>query len=156
MDMANYNNEAYDLSQFAPVSAEITSFAGKKAEKAERRQARLQQIINTAAVVLVAAFVVGVLAMFLSLRAQLTEMNNAITQTEIRYNQVLGETKRLEGELAGLTSAQSVEIYAENAGLRQMESGQIDYITVTPVTPEAEDGGSFWESLWEGLTGWIG
>jgi hypothetical protein len=49
-----------------------------------------------------------------------------------------------------------VEIYAENAGLRQMESGQIDYITVTPATPEGEEDGGFWSSLWESLTGWIG
>ena len=154
--MATYSNEAYDLSQFAPISAEVTPFPGKKAKKADRRQAFLQRVINTAAVVLVVAFVVGVLGIMISFRARLTEMNNAITQTEIRLSEAVGETKRLESELAGLTSAQSVEIYAENAGLRQMESGQIDYITVNPVTKTAEEDGGFWASLWESLTGWIG
>ncbi len=153
--MANYNSEAYDLSLFEPKSAKITPLPGKKATKAERRQAKLQKLLNTAATTLVACCVVLILALMISSQVQLTEMNSAISQTETRLNEAIGEAKRLESELASQTSAQSVEEYAESVGLRQMESGQIDYITVTPAQPAEAENTSFWGSLWETLTGWL-
>lgn len=153
--MANYSSEAYDLSLFEPKSAKITPLPGKKATKAERRQEKLQKLLNTAATTLVACCVVLILALMISSQVQLTEMNSAISQTETRLNEAIGEVKRLESELASQTSAQSVEEYAESVGLRQMESGQIDYITVTPAQPAEAENTSFWGSLWETLTGWL-
>ncbi len=153
--MANYSSEAYDLSLFEPKSAKITPLPGKKATKAERRQEKLQKLLNTAATTLVACCVVLILALMISSQVQLTEMNSAISQTETRLNEAIGEVKRLESELASQTSAQSVEEYAESVGLRQMESGQIDYITVTPAQPAETENTSFWGSLWETLTGWL-
>ncbi len=154
--MATYNTEAYDLSIFEPKSAKITPLPGKKAAKAERRQAKLQKVINNAALVMIAACVVLILGLMISTRVQLTEMNSAISRTEERLNEAVGETKRLESELASQTSAQSVEAYAESVGLRQMESGQIDYITVTPAGEStAATPVGFWASLWEALTGWL-
>lgn len=153
--MANYSSEAYDLSLFEPKSAKITPLPGKKATKAERRQEKLQKLLNTAATTLVACCVVLILALMISSQVQLTEMNSAISQTETRLNEAIGEVKRLESELASQTSAQSVEEYAESVGLRQMESGQIDYITVTPAQPAEAENASFWGSLWETLTGWL-
>ncbi len=155
--MASYSSEAYDLAQFAPRSAEVTPFPGKKAVKADRRRAKLQQAINAAAVVLIAACVILILGLMISSQVRLTEMNSAISQTESRLDEAIAETKRLESELASQTSAQSVEAYAESVGLRQMESGQIDYITVTPAeTAPTTDGNGFWASLWNTLTGWMG
>ena len=52
--MAMTNNEAYDLSLFEPKSAKITPLPGKKETKAERRQAKLQKMINSSATVAVA------------------------------------------------------------------------------------------------------
>ncbi len=153
--MANYNNEAYDLSLFEPKSAKITPLPGKKATKAERRQVKLQKLFNSTATALVACCVVAILGLMIFSNVRLTEMNSAISKTEERLNELSGETKRLESELASQTSAQSVEAYAESAGLRPMESGQIDYITIQPAqTAEATEHG-FWASLWERLTGWL-
>ena len=155
--MANYTSEAYDLSVFEPKSAKITPLPGKKAAKAERRQAKIQRLLNGAATALIGACVVMILGLMISSQVRLTEMNSAISQTEVRLNEAIGETKRLESELASQTSAQSVEAYAESVGLRQMESGQIDYITVTPAEkPQAVEQPGFWESLWQTLTGWLG
>lgn len=154
--MATYSNEAYDLSLFEPKSAKITPLPGKKATKAERRQAKLQKLLNTAATVLVACSVVLILGLMISSNVRLTEMNSAISKTEERLNEAIGETKRLESELASQTSAQSVEAYAESVGLRQMESGQIDYITITPAqTTAGASGQGFFAKLWETLTGWL-
>ncbi len=154
--MANYNNEAYDLSLFEPKSAKITPLPGKKATKAQRRRTKLQKLLNGAVVSLIACSVVLILGLMISSQVRLTEMNSAISKTETRLSEAIGETKRLESELASQTSAQSVEAYAESNGLRQMESGQIDYITVTPAGAEQTNtSAGFWASLWEALTGWL-
>ena len=155
--MAAYGSEAYDLSLFEPKSAKITQLPGKRATKKEKRQAKLQKLFNASASVLVAGMVLLVIGLMISAQVQLTEMNSSISQAEARLNEAASETDRLESELASQTSAQSVQAYAESVGLRQMESGQIDYITVTPAKSEPEvPSKGFWQSLWETLTGWIG
>lgn len=157
--MANYGSEAYDLSLFEPKSAKITPLPNKKATKAERRQAKLQKIINGAATVLVTCCVVFVLAAMITSQVKLTETNNAISQANAQDSELAGEIKRLEGELAAKTSAESVSEYAEKNGFEPIQSGQIDYFTVTPATIQTETPGAepgFWASLWEALTGWIG
>ncbi len=154
--MANYANEAYDLSLFEPKSAKITPLPGKKATKADRRRVKVQKLINGAATALVACAVVVILGLMISSRVRLTEMNSSISKAETLLNEAVSETKRLESELAAQTSAQSVEAYADSVGMRQMESGQIDYITVTPAGAVTEaNGAGFWESLWDTLIGWL-
>lgn len=153
--MAAYGSEAYDLSMYEP-KARIRALPGKKATKADKRRARLQKLINTAATVLVSGSVLFVIGFMIFSQARLTELNSAISQAETTLSEAVGEAKRLESELAAHTSAQSVEEYAESAGLRQVESGQIDYITVTPVTPESADGGAgFWATVWNALAAWL-
>lgn len=157
--MANYGSEAYDLSLFEPKSAKITPLPNKKATKAERRQAKLQKIINGAATVLVTCCVVFVLAAMITSQVKLTETNNAISQASAQDSELAGEIKRLEGELAAKTSAESVSEYAEKNGFEPIQSGQIDYFTVTPATIQTEqpqEQPGFFASLWEALTGWIG
>ncbi len=156
--MAKYGSEAYDLSLFEPKSAKITPLPNKKVTKADKRRAKLQKIINGAATVVVACCVVFVLAAMITSQVQLTETNNIITQTNEKSGELAGEIKRLEGALAAKTSAESVAEYAEQKGFEQIQSGQIDYFTVTPAVIEEEqpEETGFWGSLWETLTGWIG
>jgi hypothetical protein len=99
--------------------------------------------------------VLVVIATMISSQVRLTEMNSAISQAETAYNEAVGETKRLESELAAQTSAQSVEEYAQSVGLRQVESGQIDYITVTPITPQAEEDTGLWATIMGALKAWL-
>lgn len=153
--MAAYGNEAYDLSMYDP-RARMRALPGKKASKAERRRARLQKLINGAAVTALAGAILFVIGFMIASQVRLTELNSAIGTAEQAYNEAVSETKRLESELAAQTSAQSVEEYAESAGLRQIESGQIDYITVTPITPEeTEESAGVWATIWNFLTGWM-
>lgn len=155
--MATNHSEAYDLSVFESRSAKITPLPSKKEAKADRRRARVQNLLNGAATAMIAACVVVILALMITSQVRLTEMNNAIGRTETQLNEAISETKRLESLLASQTSAQSVENYAESVGLRPMESGQIDYITV-PVpeeTVEEVEKPGFWASVWETLTGWM-
>lgn len=153
--MAAYGSEAYDLSMYEP-KARIRALPGKKATKADKRRARFQKFINSAATVLVSGAVLFVIAFMISSQVRLTELNSAISQAETALSEAVGEAKRLESELTAHTSAQSVEEYAESVGLRQVESGQIDYITVTPVTPElTEDSAGFWATVWNTLAAWL-
>ncbi|MBQ1211729.1 MAG: hypothetical protein IIX68_08005 [Clostridia bacterium] len=153
--MATYGSEAYDLSIYEP-KAKIKALPGKKATKAEKRRARLQKLLNTVATAAVAGIVLLVIGFMISSQVRLTELNSAIGHAETALDEAIGETKRLESELAAQTSAQSVEEYAESAGLRQVESGQIDYITVTPVAPEStDDDAGFWATVWNTLTVWL-
>lgn len=153
--MAAYGSEAYDLSLFESKSAKITTLPGKKATKAEKRRSRIQKLVNTMATVLVAGSILFVIAFMISSQVRLTELNNSIGNAQTELNEAVSETKRLESELAAQTSAQSVEAYAESVGLRQVESGQIDYITVTPIESEkpAEEG--FLKKAWNTLTAWL-
>lgn len=153
--MATYGSEAYDLSVFESRSAKITPLPGKKATKAEKRQARLQKLLNTVATALVAGGVLLVIAFMISSQVRLTEMNSNISKAQTELDEAMSETKRLESELAAQTSAQSIEAYAESVGFRQVESGQIDYITVTPIKTQevAEDG--ILEKAWKTLTAWL-
>lgn len=152
--MASYGSEAYDLSMYEP-KARLRALPGKKATKADKRRARLQKLLNTLATVLVSSVVLVVIATMISSQVRLTEMNSAISQAETAYNEAVGETKRLESELAAQTSAQSVEEYAQSAGFRQVESGQIDYITVTPITPKAEEDAGLWATIIGALKAWL-
>ncbi len=152
--MASYGLEAYDLSMYEP-KAKLRALPGKKATKADKRRARLQKLLNTLATVLVSSIVLVVIATMISSQVRLTEMNSAISQAETAYNEAVGETKRLESELAAQTSAQSVEEYAQSVGLRQVESGQIDYITVTPIAPKAEEKAGFWATIMGALKAWL-
>ncbi len=157
--MANYGSEAYDLSLFEPKKAKITPIRSKKETKAERRRRTVQKLINGAATVAVTCCVVFVLAAMITSQVKLTETNNAITLTNEQDSELAGEIKRLEGELAAKTSAESVADYAEKNGFEQIQSGQVDYFTVAPVASSAEQAEpetSFWSSLWNTLTGWIG
>ncbi len=153
--MATYGNEAYDLSMYEP-RARLRALPNKKASKAEKRRAKLQKLINSAAVVAVAGLILFVIGFMIAGQVKLTELNSEYSQAEKALNEAISEGKRLESELAAQTSAQSVEEYAESVGLRPVESGQIDYITVTPIAPdEPEETGSVWATIWNFLTGWM-
>lgn len=154
--MANYGSEAYDLSLFeSKKKANITPLHGKKATKADKRRARIQKWLNAAATVVVSCGVLFVITLMIGGQIRLTEINSSINRQEAALNEAISETKRLESELAAQTSAQSVEEYAESVGLRPMESGQIDYITVTvpEKTPEPEQG--LWATIWGAIQAWI-
>ena len=153
--MAKYGSEAYDLSLFETKKAKITPLHSQKATKAQKKHRRVQNVLNTVVTGLVSLGVLAVIVVMIGSQVRLTEMNSAISQTQALVDEMNGEIKRLEGELAASSSAQSVEEYAESVGLRQTESGQIDYITVTvPETaPQPQNG--FWEVLWSAIQAWI-
>lgn len=153
--MARYGSEAYDLSLFESKKAKVTNISDKREQKATVRRSKLQRLLNASGAILVFCGVLAVVAVLITSQSRLTELNNAIAQAEIVISEQEGEIKRLESELAAQTSAQSVEDYAQSAGLQQMESGQIDYITVTvPEKPQETEQG-LWALIWGAIQSWL-
>lgn len=153
--MAKYGSEAYDLSLFESKKAKITNLSEKREQKAGARRSKWQRILNASGSILVFCGVLAVVAVLISSQSRLTELNNAITQAETTLSEQIGETKRLESELAAQTSAQSVEEYAQSAGLQQIESGQIDYITVTVPEKQEEPDQGLWAAIWGAIQSWL-
>ena len=153
--MATNQSAAYDLSLFEKKKATVTPLHSKKLTKAEKRRARVQKLLNATAMVAVAGVVLVFISMMITKQIQLTEVTSEINRQEAIYTETISENKRLESELAANTSAQSVEAYAESAGLRPMESGQIDYITVTlpQEQPQAETG--WWTAVVGAIQAWL-
>lgn len=147
-------SHAYDLSLFEPKKAKVTSIRpNKKQEKANRRRARLQSFLNTAAVMLTAAVVVAALGMLIVSRVRLTEMNSTIAGLQKELAILESETKSLTHTLAAQTSTQSVEEYARSHGMQKVESYQIEYFTVGGEKAEEEAAEpDFWQSLWDRIT----
>lgn len=153
--MAQYGSEAYDLSLFEKKKPAITALP-KKETKAEKRRNSLRKVMNGTVVLTVAVLIVTVITFMIGTQISLTEQNNLINQEQTVLRDMQSEVKRLESELAAQTSAQSVEEYAESVGLRKMESGQIDYITVPEdeITQADEEGG-LWETILNAVKAWI-
>lgn len=149
------NNAAYDLSLFEKKKANVTPLHSKRATKAEKRRQKIQKWLNGTAAVAVSCLVLVVVSLMITSQVKLTEINNAITKQEALYTEALSETKRLESELAAKTSAQSVEEYALSVGLRPMESGQIDYITVTVPEKTVEKQDTLWASIVGAVKAWL-
>lgn len=152
--MASYGSEAYDLSRFEPKK-KITQLPGKRAQSATKKRSKRQRIANALSAVLVSGGVLMVITLMIASQIRLTELNSAISRQETLLSEAIGETKRLESELAAQTSAQSVEEYAQSAGLQQMESGQIDYITVTVPEEPAQPEQGLWASIWGAIQAWL-
>lgn len=113
-------SEAYDLSLFEPKKAEIVKLKpNKKLQKQQKRRARVQTVINTAVTMLTAGIVVAVLGLMIASRVQLTEMNSQISQKQSQLNELIGETKRLESELAARTSPQWWNSMPRSRGCRK-------------------------------------
>lgn len=153
--MAQYGSEAYDLSLFESKKPKIAALP-KKESKAEKRRNILHKFMNGTVALTVAGLVLVVVTFVISAQISLTEQNSLINQEQANLQDMQSEVKRLESELAAQTSAQSVEEYAESVGLRKMESGQIDYITVPEdeITQSDEEEG-LWETILNAVKAWI-
>ena len=101
-----HGTEAYDLSLFEERPARLKEVKpSQKVQKARRRTARLQSIINVAVTLLVTTAVCAVVALMIFDRVQITEINDEIIQKQETLDILESETIRLSNELAAQTSA---------------------------------------------------
>ena len=106
----------------------MTSKNNKKAEADTRRRTRRQSVLNVVVYLAVAAIAIALVGYFITCNVRLTEMNKKIADGQAQLSALQSEQVRLQSQLAGLTSAEQVNAYAQEHGLVPMASNQIYYI----------------------------
>lgn len=148
-------SEAYDLALFEAKPAKIVRLKpNKKQMKIERRRARIRHMLRTIATLMLAGVVVGVVGTMITTRVRLTEMGSRITAYEKQLAELKSEQIRMEAELAGTLSAQSVDEYAQSQGMITIESNQIHYVTRgdgDEVEMTDKEGQHWWDSLFRAI-----
>lgn len=126
----NRGTEAYDLSLFEPRPAKIVDIkTNKKLQKAQKQKNAVQAFLDAAVKLCVATLIVASVGLMIGCRVKLTEMDTEISTRKQQLVVLQSEKARLTDELAGKTSTESVQQYAENVlGMQKIESNQIKYI----------------------------
>ncbi|MBQ9842015.1 MAG: hypothetical protein IJO42_02775 [Clostridia bacterium] len=122
-------NRAYDLELFQPREARLVALKNnKKVQEATRRRTRRQSVLNVVVYLVLGLLVMGAVGFFITGRVVLTEMKQELAD-QMKYSEALdSESVRLDSELAALTGAEQVNLYAQENGLVPVGSNQIYYI----------------------------
>ena len=95
-----YTNEAYDLELFRPREPKLVALSNnKKLQETKKKRVRRQAFLNTAAILAVAVFALGLVAYFITCNVRLTEMNKSINDAQTQLNTLQSEQVRLQAEL---------------------------------------------------------
>ena len=122
-------NVAYDLELFQPREARLVALKNNtKVQADRRRRTRRQSTLNVAVYLAVALLALGMVGYFITCNVRLTEMNKQIADGQAQLSALQSEQVRLQSQLAGLTSAERVNAYAQENGLLPVGSNQIYYI----------------------------
>ncbi len=152
------NNAAYDLEHFKPREPKLVALEGnKKVAESKRKRAVRQSRLNFVAYLAVAVLALGMVAYFITCNVRLTEMNHAIDDCQAQLNTLHSEQVRLESELAGLTSAEQINNYAQAYGMLPVDSNQIYYIAADQqdAVTLAEDGDNWFVRAWNALRNFL-
>ncbi len=122
-------NRAYDLELFQPREARLVALKNnKKVQEDTRRRTRRQSVLNVVVYLVLGLLVMGAVGFFITGRVVLTEMKQELAD-QMKYSEALdSESVRLDSELAALTGAEQVNLYAQENGLVPVGSNQIYYI----------------------------
>ena len=122
-------NRAYDLELFQPREARLVALKNnKKVQEDTRRRTRRQSVLNVVVYLVLGLLVMGAVGFFITGRVVLTEMKQELAD-QMKYSEALdSESVRLDSELAALTGAEQVNLYAQENGLVPVSSNQIYYI----------------------------
>ncbi len=151
--MANIN-EAYDLELFRPREPHLVALdENKRVVEENRKRARRHARLNMVVYMAVAFVAVAVIGYLITCNVRMTEMNKTIADYNVELNSLHSERVRLEAELAGKTSAEKINQYAQENGMAPAESNQIFYIATENedevIIPE---GGKNWlERAWDAV-----
>ena len=151
---------AYDLSAFEERKTAVVALKpNKKAQRAETRRNRAQTVVNAVAMGLSVAAALTVVLLMIVSRVRLTQLNSQINAIDNEISILQSEDVRLKGEIAAITSPESVEEYAKSNGMIKVEPHQVRYFSVDD-TDSAEiptdENQNFLLSIWESITGLFG
>ena len=151
--MANIN-EAYDLDLFRPREPKLVALDGnKKVAEDNRKRARRHARFNVVVYLALALTAVAIIGYLITSNVRMTEMNKTIADYNTELNTLHSERVRLEAELAGKTSPEQINKYAQEHGMTLADSNQIYYITTdSEDVVSVHGGGQTWfDRLWEAI-----
>ncbi|MBQ6848453.1 MAG: hypothetical protein IJN76_00145 [Clostridia bacterium] len=147
-------NTAYDLELFQPRESRLIALKNDTKAKADQsRRTRRQSTLNVVVYLIVGLIVLGMVGYFITCNVRLTELNKQIADGEAQLSALQSEQVRLQSQLAGLTSAERVNAFAQEHGLVPMGNNQIYYIEAkeqdqVSLTSEND---SWWDKVWDGF-----
>ena len=146
-------NEAYDLELFQPREPRLVALNDPKTARDTKRRARRQSLANVVVYLAIALVVMAMVGYFITCNVRLTEMNKALSDGQTQLNALQSEQVRLKSELAGLTSAERINQYAQEMGMQPIDRNQIYYITVheEDTVTLAQEQDSWFETAWDAV-----
>lgn len=152
--MANIN-EAYDLDLFRPREPKLVALEGnKKAAEDNRKRVRRHARFNVIVYLALALTAVAIIGYLITCNVRMTEMNKTIADYNTELNTLHSERVRLEAELAGKTSPEQINKYAQENGMTPASSNQIYYIATDgeDVVSVPDNGQNWFVRLWKAVS----
>ena len=118
-----------------------------------RRRTRRQSVLNVIVYLALALVAMAMVGYFITCNVRLTEMNKTLSDGQAQLSALQSEQVRLQSELAGLTSAERVNAYAQENGLLPVGSNQIYYIEAKEQDQVslANENDSWFRKAWDAL-----
>lgn len=134
--------------QKAPEKREVPLRRVSPKTRQEKQKETRRNAGTSAKVFVIAALLLAVLCMQISVGAKKYEINRQIDEIENQINVAKSENVRLNSVLSNYVSLSEVEEYATKIlGMKKLESYQIEYIDLSEEEGViySADGGSFWD-----------
>ena len=147
-------NQAYDLERFEAREPRLVALKNtKKVQEDTRRRTRRQSVLNVIVYLALALVAMAMVGYFITCNVRLTEMNKALSDGQAQLSALQSEQVRLQSELAGLTSAERVNAYAQENGLLPVGSNQVYYIEAKEQDQVslANENDSWFRKAWDAL-----
>jgi len=147
-------NEAYDLELFQPREPRLVALKNtKKVQEDTRRRTRRQSLVNLVVYLSLALVAMALVGYFITCNVRLTEMNKTLADGQAQLSALQSEQVRLQSELAGLTSAERINQYAQEHGLLPLDSNQIYYIEAKEEDQVslAEENDNWFSKAWDAM-----
>lgn len=147
-------NQAYDLERFEAREPRLVALKNtKKVQEDTRRRTRRQSVLNVIVYLALALVAMAMVGYFITCNVRLTEMNKTLSDGQAQLSALQSEQVRLQSELAGLTSAERVNAYAQENGLLPVGSNQVYYIEAKEQDQVslANENDSWFRKAWDAL-----
>lgn len=153
-----HGSTAYDLELFSDRKPHLVEMKNtKKAEEDTRRRAHRQSVLSLLVYLAVAAVAIVLVGYFITCNVRLTEMNKTLADQQAQLSALQSEEVRLKSEVAGLTSAEKVNAYAQENGMSPVNSNQIYYIEAPEEdqvsVPQEE--GNWFQRAWNAIVDYL-
>ena len=134
LDTANLSAEPEKIVKMPQKTA-----SKKKAKAAAKAKYRVSSV---ASILMLVAFLVGVVCLNIALRVEISEVNSDIIDAKSELSAVSGEQTRLMVEFERMVSFENLEEAALNLGMKKTDKSQIVYIRINDTNKAVDSNGN--------------